>query len=256
MRKSSITGALPALTVACNESGGFCRSRCQPRARSASPTANTSSGVLVAGRRADRRRTAPRARPSTHSPGMARTPVDQPGAGVERGLGEAQVALRAEVVEGGPRGGHRQASPRALHPRRGVEAAEPVVEHEGLVAAQRLGAVEQHGRALGGVAELVEVGRDRGDARRPGSPTAGRRAELLDERAGRSRPCTRRCGSWRRPSAASGSQLRDRVDDALRVLRRAADDEHGVRRSRRPPWRRRRLASRRAPAPCARWTPK
>ena len=41
---------------------------------------------------------------------------------------------------------------------RRVEAAEPVVEHERLVAAQLLGAVQDHRRALRRVAELVQVG--------------------------------------------------------------------------------------------------
>ena len=65
----------------------------------------------------------------------------------------------------------------ALHSRRRVEAPEPVVEHEGLVAAQLLVAVDEHRRALRRVAELVDVGRDRRDAghakvprRRPLSP--------------------------------------------------------------------------------------
>ena len=60
--------------------------------------------------------------------------------------------------------------PAALHARRRVEAAEPVVEHERLVAAQLLRAVQEHRRALRRVAELVHVGRDRGDAVDPEVP--------------------------------------------------------------------------------------
>ena len=184
-------------------------------------------GVLVAGR--DAHRHALRFRlTEDRQPFDRPDAVDHADAGVDGELGEPEVALDAEVVERGPRRGHGQRGPCALHAGARVEAAEPVVEHEGLVAAQRLGAVEHHRRALRRVAELVQVGADGGDAVHPEVPRRHVVAQLLDEReqeaahAGVGVEAGARVGGH-------GRELGDGVDHALRVLRRAAHHQHRVR---------------------------
>ena len=74
------------------------------------------------------------------------------------------IALDAEVVEHRPRGRDRAARARARCRRRGHAAGRPVVELEDLVRALRLVAVEERGRALRGVAVLVQIGGDRAHA--------------------------------------------------------------------------------------------
>ena len=204
-----MTGAFPALTVECSESGGFWRSWNQPRASERVAHREHVEGVLVAGR--DGHRDALRFRLAEHAEAVdGADALDHADAGVDGELGEPEVALDAEVVERGPRGGHRQRRPGALHAGAGVEATEPVVEHEGLVAAQRLGAVEHHRRALRRVAELVQVGADRGDAVHPEVPRRHVVAELLDEReeeaahAGVGVEAGARVGGQRPPARGSG----------------------------------------------------
>ena len=85
-------------------------------------------------------------------------PVPDAVGGVERAPNEAAVAVGAEVGDDGPGGRHRESRPGPLEVRRGVEPAQPVVEHEGLVAAELPRGVEQDRDPLGCVAQLVDVG--------------------------------------------------------------------------------------------------
>ena len=141
---------------------------------------------------------------------------------------QAAVAVDAEVVHHGPRGRHRQARPRALHARRRVEPAEPVVEDERLVAPQLL--------RRGARAPTRPSARNRACGCRPRSSSRRRRGSPT---AATTSPFSSMNGSTKPPmqastcidaptDAASSASSRDRVDDALRVLRSRADDQHGV----------------------------
>jgi hypothetical protein len=124
-----------------------------------------------------------------------------------------------------PRRGHRQARARALQVGRSVEAAEPAVEGPRLVATQLLRAMQDHRCALGRVAELVDVGRDRVHALDPEVPRRHVAAEHLGERQHEAAHAgvDVTVGADRRGQCRD---RRDRIDDALRVLRRRADHEH------------------------------
>ena len=148
--------------------------------------------------------------------------------GVVEGLaGQLDVAVDAEVAHHRPRAGHRQTRPGALEVGRGVEATEPVVEHEGLVAPQFLAAMQDDRHALGGVAELVDVGRDRGDARDPEVPRGDGAPEPLGERQDEAAHAGVDVTA-RADRLGQGGDVGDGVHDALGVLRSRADDQHGV----------------------------
>jgi hypothetical protein len=107
--------------------------------------------------------------------------------------------------------------------------AQPVVERERLIAAQRLRAVQDHRGALRRVPELVEIGRDRGDTVHAEVPEWHGMAEPLEE--GQYEAAHARVGVEVR--AALGGQrgeVGNRVDHTLRVLRCRVDDEHRIRR--------------------------
>ena len=137
------------------------------------------------------------------------------------------VAVVAEVVQHGPGRRHGAARLRAEDARRAVGAAEPAVGDEHLVAPQLPGAVDDHGGALGRVAELVEVDRDRRDAIDGEVPRRDRLAEPRE--VGERDPAHAGVDvAADVPLGGERGDRRDRVDHALRVLRRGADDEHGA----------------------------
>ncbi len=159
---ASILPSCTTLTVQCSDGGGPCRSTYQPRRHSASATAKTSS---CARRRHRRPAVSFAARPLIVSSGIGADRRRQLQARCAGRGGHPQVAVVAEVVHHGPRRGHRAAALRAEDARRSVDATEPVVGDEGLVAAQLLVAVHDHRRALGRVAVLVQVDGDARDTR-------------------------------------------------------------------------------------------
>ena len=140
---------------------------------------------------------------------------------------EAQVALGAQVVQHGPRRGDGAARLRPQHARGAVEAAQPVVGDERLVATEVLGSVEDHRRALGGVAELVEVDGDRRDAVDPEVPGCDGVAEQLQ--VGERDTAHARVDVAADASlGGDGRHLLDRVHHALGVLRRRGHDQGRV----------------------------
>ena len=146
---------------------------------------------------------------------------------LERLTGQLDVAVDAEMRHDRPGGRHRQAGPGALQVRRGVEAAEPAVEHERLVAAEVLVPVEHHGRPLRCIAQLVDVGGDRGDARDSEVPLGHVPAEPLGERQHEAA----HAGVDVEVDAGlvgHGRELADRIDHALRVLRSRTDHQDRV----------------------------
>ena len=145
----------------------------------------------------------------------------------EHALGHAQIARMAQVVHHRPGRGDGAARARA-HQRVGeVLAARPVVE---VVAHQRegLGVGEEQGRgALGGVAVLVQVGRDRGHALDREIEVGDVGAELARER----REVAAHAGIDMHPAAVLARQRRDLgngVDHAMRKGRRRAHHHRGV----------------------------
>lgn len=84
--------------------------------------------------------------------------------GVHVGAGELQISVLAEGHEGGPCGGDGAAGASAGHAGGNVDAAGPVGGGEELVFEVGHVAVENDGRAFGGVAVFVEVGGYGGDA--------------------------------------------------------------------------------------------
>ena len=138
------------------------------------------------------------------------------------------VALDAEVLERRPGRGDAAGRPRADE-RAGQEAAvRPAAEVEVVVLRLVGVAVEDGRRRLRAEAELVQVGRDRGDT--PGTSKS---------KSGMSRPI---CLHERREVAADAgvdvqpdalfvgeaAELRDRVDAAVREVRRRADQHDRV----------------------------
>ena len=95
---------------------------------------------------------------------MALMPSMKRSTGVQDSFDDAEVALFAEVVEDGPGGGDAAAGAGAGVAAGGVEAGGPVFEGEALVFDEGLVAEEEAGDALVGVAELVDVDGDGGDA--------------------------------------------------------------------------------------------
>ena len=155
------------------------------------------------------------------------------------------------MLHHGPRRGHRRPRPGALQVRRGVQPTQPAVEHERLERPQLLGAVDDDRHALGRVAELVDVGRDRVHAVDAEVPRRDVPTEQLGER--QHEPAHARVDvavgvdAWRRARRSPGSGRRRPAGTAGPSRRRAPCS---VRRRR--PWRRRRRSSRRAPAWCGR----
>ena len=120
--------------------------------------------------------------------------TSRPGNGVDAGVealhvahrvaDEAQVAVLAQVLEHGPRRGHRAAGSGAGRRRGDVPVVgsrrRPELEH---LVLEDVGVARQdRRRALRRVAELVQVGRDRRHARDPEVEDGDRVAQLLDER--------------------------------------------------------------------------
>src|SRR5258708_14993510 len=64
--------------------------------------------------------------------------VDELSGRVDRDAREPPVPVYAQPVHDRPRGRHWQTGPASLHPGRRVQTAEPIVEHERLVAAKLL----------------------------------------------------------------------------------------------------------------------
>ncbi len=148
--------------------------------------------------------------------------------GVEGAPDEVSIAVDAEVRYDRPGGGHREARPGPLQVRRCVEAAQPLVEHERLVAAELPRGVEQHRHPLRRVAQLVDVGRDGGDPLCPEVPRGGGATLHLGERQHEPAHAgidvaagSHRCGQC--------GDLRDGVDQSGRIVHGRGHDQGGVR---------------------------
>ena len=114
----------------------------------------------------------------SRSPSTARTASASPATASRVTRGQPQVAVVAEVPQGGVRGGDRPAGAGGGDHRVDHRVAGPVGVREVLRGAQRRVAVQQHRDALRGVRVLVQVDRDRGDpgARRSRTAAPARRA--------------------------------------------------------------------------------
>ena len=193
--------------------------RRRPRTRRAGPS--HAGAIAIA-------RSGPRGSPSTASPAIARTPATIRRAASIVGLRQPAVAVDAEVVHDRPRRRHRQARPRALHAR----------------ATRRSRRASRRTRTSGSARSSFVRCRIT-DAPFGAYPSLWRSAEIVvtpstrKSHGGTSSPFSSMNGSTKPPmhastcidaptDAASARELRDRVDHALRVLRRGADDEHGV----------------------------
>ena len=126
---------------------------------------------------------------------MASTPARSVPGRVAHLAGQPQVAVHAQVGDRGPGGGDRGGRPGAGRGRRAVQPAGPAVEQEVLLRQHPLVAVQQQRGALEAPAVLVDVGRQRGDARRPGSPRAGGARPAARGTAAASRRGRRRRGT-------------------------------------------------------------
>ena len=132
---------------------------CQPRAVSSSTSTNRSSPGSVAVKQTTVVSGSAISRsPSTSRTASASAARPRPGCG-----GQPQVAVVAEVPQGGVRGGDRPAGAGGGDHRVDHRVAGPVGVREVLRGAQRRIAVQQHRHALRRVRVLVQVDRDRGD---------------------------------------------------------------------------------------------
>ena len=120
--------------------------------------------------------------PSTRTPSIAAIPARMRSAFSSVRSGSARRSRRPRGAASPPTPPPSAAGPGALQVRRRVEASEPAVEDERLVAPQLLRPVQDDRHALRDVAELVDVGRDRVHAVDPEVPRRHLPAEHLGER--------------------------------------------------------------------------
>ena len=197
--------ALPACTVACNESGRFCRSRYHRRR----PGARRRRRCPAPRGPGPRRRARwPAGRPAPRAPSIASTPAAQLERRVVRHPRQLHVARVPQMHHHRPRGGDRPRRPGARHRGRRVEAPEPVLRDEELLAGQLVVPIQDHRHALGRVPVLVHVRRH---GRDPGHPEVELpRVDAGPVRAGTaagSHPCRRRRGRGC-PAAAPAPRCR------------------------------------------------
>jgi hypothetical protein len=148
------------------------------------------------------------------------------GGGGEDALGGRQVTLLAQAHHRRPRGRDHPTGAAAGHPRRDVEPSRPVRRGEVLVPPQRLVPVGQHRGPLEGVAVLVGVRRDRGDARHPEVERGDRQPQPgppgQDEATQASVDVHADA-----TLGGQGGQVLDRVDEPVRVGAGRADEQDG-----------------------------
>ena len=153
--------------------------------------------------------------------------VDEAVPGVEDSFDDAEVALFAEVVEDGPGGCDAAAGAGAGVAAGGVEARGPVFEGEALVFDEGLVAEEEAGDALVGVAELVDVHGNGGDAI-DGEVVVG---DGVAELSGEGEYIAAVTGVDVAPEVVllgEGADFGDGVGDAVGVGGSGAGDEDGV----------------------------
>ncbi len=216
---ASTTATWPGDSIRCRPP--CWRSRCQPRSSITSLTAARSSSSEEISM------TPITGSPVMRSPGMASIPARNRAGGGAHLVGEAEVALHAEVRDRGPGRRDRRAWAGARGGGRAVEPTRPRVVEEVLVA-QELGvAVQQHRHPLERPPVLVDVGRQRGDARDRQVPRGHRLAEPLPER--QEPPAEAGVDVEERPPLVGQCrQLGDGVDDAVGVAGGRADEQRGA----------------------------
>ena len=159
--------------------------------------------------------------PTTRSPRTAPSRLDEAVGRLARGADELGEPVRAQHLQDRPRGRHRARTARAQHGRVDDGVPGPGGRREVLGVVPLARPVEHHRGALGCVAELVQVRRDRRD------PGHGEVPRLVDVAPPRQHPAADARVDVAGDTARGRTRghLGDRVDGAERVARRADDDE-------------------------------